>query len=335
MKEKIDKLNKYMDDPKRMVTDDFSLFVTLEEILYIRAGTKDRTLDREIYEVFHKVFSFYLEPMGGYTLLINGDGVAIFCAETDANFRILETEKQTEFDDTIEKARKENIILKNEFQIKTTWDTIRPKPNDLIWTKNYKTWTKDEPYLMMGIINRNEPNNNAEWNSFNQYINRDKAEIKRKKGDMILKRICDLYIECDFPFTDRVKYFLRQSHEPQPVTICELDADVTKKLYDICVKEGVFKKCGIQTFANGFNCFDVCQPLEIENKNLFCTVWYFWDQFLDHNNKEKAKTWLHSFGEDIPEYVRKRGFYDISKDFPKKATKPQNKLYEDLRDILP
>ncbi|MDD4712574.1 MAG: hypothetical protein PHP34_04480 [Bacteroidales bacterium] len=334
MKEKIDDLNKYMDDPQKMVTDDFSLFVTLEEILYIRSGTKDKTLDRKIYEVFHKVFSYYLEPIGGYILLINGDGVAIFFAETDANFRILETEKQTEFDDTIEKARKENSILKNEFQIKTTWDTIRPKPNDLIWTKNDKTWTKDEPYLMMGIINRNELNNNAKWNNFNQYINRDKAEIKRKKGDMILKRICDLYIECNFPFTDRVKYFLRQSHEPQPVTICELDADVTKKLYDVCVSMSVFKKCDIQTFANGFNSFDDCQPLEIKNKNLFCIVWYYWDQLFGRNNKEKAEAWLQSFGKDMPENVRKRGFYDIRKDFSKTATEPQRNLHEKLRDIL-
>lgn len=331
MKEKIDILNKYMDDPKSMVVDDFSLFVAIEEILHIRAGTENRTFDRNIYEVFHRVFSFYLEPVGGSTLLVDGDSFVQFGADIDANLRIIDAKKQMEFNAIIEKARSENITLKNEIHIRTAWDIIRPKLNSKICTKEYRTWTKDEPYLMMGIINRNEPSKSAEWNSFYQYINRDKTEIKKSRGDMILKRICDLYLDCNFPFTDTVTYSQNQSSEP---TVCELNAEATKALYDICVKEEVFKKCDIQTFANGFNCFDDCQHLEIKNKNLFCIIWYFWDQFFDHNNKKKAEAWLHSFGENMPEYVRKRGFYDISKDFPKKTSKPQQNLYEDLSHIL-
>lgn len=133
-----------------------------------------------------------------------------------------------------------------------------------------------------------------------------------------------------------------QLNEPQPVTnephlvICRLDAEATKKLYDVCIGMSVFKKCdNIQTFANGFNNFDDYQPLVIERKIRFYVVWNFWRSIFG-SNEERAKEWLQSFKEIKSEDIKKKGLYNTEKDFDrlKCRSKVVKKLYNELAEIL-
>lgn len=53
MEAKLQKLKAYLKDPQKAISDDFSLLITLQEVLHIRESESSNTrYDRDIYELF-------------------------------------------------------------------------------------------------------------------------------------------------------------------------------------------------------------------------------------------------------------------------------------------
>lgn len=193
MNNKIEKIKCYLDSPEQMAKDKFSLFVALEEILHIRAGSNDRTLDRDIYEIFHQVFSFYVEPNVGTEIW------------TDENGEILKQAEVSFPSGSINNSKIQNEIC--EFMLNAS--NQNQKISSQIYWCYYSdgfidAFSTDMIYKIRGFYEGRPAN----WDDF------QKCLIGNLYGkETPLQRICRLYLKCDFPFSYKVKYIPYQNDE--------------------------------------------------------------------------------------------------------------------------
>lgn len=184
MIDKIEKIKCYLDTPEQMAKNEFSLFVALEEILHIRAGSNDRTLDRDIYEIFHQVFSFYIEPKSGTEIWTNENGDILKQAEVSfPSCSIIDS--KIEIYEFLHNASNQNL------QISTK----------IFWRFYYNGFidvnSTDMKYLIWGFYEGKD----ADWDDFQKCL---RGNFYGKETQ--LQRICNLYRKCDFPFSFKVKY---------------------------------------------------------------------------------------------------------------------------------
>lgn len=186
MNDKIEEIKCYLDSPEQMAKKEFSLFVALEEILHIRAGSNDRTLDRDIYDIFHQVFSFYVEPKIGTKIWTNENGDILKKAEVSyPSCSIIDSKIQIEILEFLHNASDQKIRISTQI----IWDYYSSSFID--------AFSIDMKYLMLGFYDGKDAN----WDDFQKCL---KGSFY--SSETPLQRIIRLYQKCDFPFSYKVKY---------------------------------------------------------------------------------------------------------------------------------
>ena len=96
MEDKIQTLEQYLKEPTRAIKNNYSLLVSLQEILHMREhGHSYSSFDRRIYELFHLTMSLFLQPIDGYNAWIDSrDHNVLFRADVDENGRYCNPDDQ-------------------------------------------------------------------------------------------------------------------------------------------------------------------------------------------------------------------------------------------------
>lgn len=238
MEATINKIRGCLLAPQKIVDDNVSLFAEIQTLLYKRESNPNKysECDRELYDIFHLVCSFYLQRAGGKNGWRRKDtGEVIFSYEVDKRGNHLHEEDRI----------KENEIL---------WGDNPTLPPDIKaeltegWITSWRSakvvnkpicGTLDERELMSKDLHLLW----QEYNSLESPIYTMSAEDEKRHKSSLLKLIFNSYQRIGFRFIDRVEYIIwieRANHNiplsEASITTENVNTTLPKQLKPKCIK---------------------------------------------------------------------------------------------------